>query len=62
MKKIFIFVAAVMMTAFVGCGQKTASNEIADSTAIDSIETADSIIDSLEVVDSAAVDSTVCPD
>ena len=58
MKKIFIFVAAVMMTALVGCGQKTASSENADSTAvdttvIDSIEVVDSVVDSVEVADSA---------
>jgi len=39
MKKIMIFVAAVMMTAFVGCGQKTASSENADSTAVDTLAT-----------------------
>jgi ABC-type enterochelin transport system substrate-binding protein len=59
MKKIFIFVAAVMMTALVGCGQKTASSENADSTAVDT-----TAIDSIEVVDSVdtveVADSAIC--
>ena len=59
MKKIFVFVAACMMTAFVSCGNKTANNEVTDSTAVDSIEVVDSL-DSV-VVDSVAAD-TVCVD
>ena len=59
MKKIFIFVAAVMMTALVGCGQKTASSENSDSTAVDT-----TAIDSIEVVDSVdtveVADSAIC--
>ena len=57
MKKTMIFAAAfVAMTAFVGCGNKTAGiSETADSAVIDSIET----VDSIEVVDSVAADSTV---
>lgn len=58
MKKSMIFAAAfVAMTAFVGCGNKTAGiSEAADSTVIDSIE----VVDTLEaVVDSVAADSTV---
>lgn len=59
MKKIMIFVAAVMMTAFVGCGQKTASSENADSTAVDTLTT-DSIeqVDSVDTVEVA--DSAIC--
>ena len=59
MKKIFVFVAAIMMTAFVSCGNKTANNEATDSTAVDSIEVVDSL-DSV-VVDSFAAD-TACVD
>jgi hypothetical protein len=59
MKKIMVFVAACMMTAFVGCGQKTASSENADSTAIDSTIVDSTAVDSA-VVDSAVVDSTIC--
>jgi hypothetical protein len=59
MKKIFIFVAACMMTALVGCGQKTASSENADSTAVDSTVVDSTAVDSA-VVDSAVVDSTIC--
>ena len=59
MKKIMIFVAAVVMTAFVGCGQKTASSENADSTAVDTLAT-DSIeqVDSVDTVEVA--DRAIC--
>ena len=52
-----IFAAAfVAMTAFVGCGNKTAGiSDAADSAAIDSVE----VVDSIAVVDSLAADSTI---
>ena len=57
MKKTMIFAAAfVAMTAFVGCGNKTAGiSDAADSAAIDSVE----VVDSIAVVDSVAADSTI---
>ena len=57
MKKTMIFAAAfVAMTAFVGCGNKTAGiSDAADSTKTDSI----AVVDSVGVVDSVAADSTV---
>lgn len=59
MKKIMIFVAAVMMTAFVGCGQKTASSENADSTAVDTLAT--DFIEQVDSVDTVEVaDSAIC--
>jgi len=60
MKKIMIFVAAVMMTAmFVGCGNNSAATVAAndaDSTAVDT-----TVVDTLSV-DSLANDTTVCVD
>ena len=60
MKKIFIFVAAVAMTAFVSCGQGTASSENADSTAVDTTVVDSIPTDTVEVVEVAEVDSTIC--
>jgi hypothetical protein len=59
MKKIFIFVAAMVMTAFVSCGQKTGSNENADSTAVDTTVVDSLAIDSVEA-DSVPADSLIC--
>ena len=58
MKKILIFVAAMVMTAFVSCGRTTGSNETADSTAVvDSIE---EVVDSVVDGDSVVADSLIC--
>ena len=60
MKKILIFVAAMVMTAFVSCGRTTGSNETADSTAVvDSIE---EVVDSVVEGDSVVADSLICND
>ncbi len=60
MKKIFVVVAAALMTTvFVGCGDKTAGvSDKIDSTAVDSV--VDSIVvDSVAEADSVIVDSAV---
>ena len=59
MKKIFIFVCMILGScALVGCdGNKTARSEQNDSVATDSIEIVDSAL-----IDTTAVDSVVCPE
>jgi hypothetical protein len=59
MKKIFIFVCMILGgCAFVGCnGNSTAKSEQKDSVATDSIEVVDSAL-----IDTAAIDSVVCPE
>ncbi len=61
MKKIlFVFAAAMMMTAFASCGQKTAAAANgSDSATVDSIEIVDSIV---AASDSVVTDSTLCND
>lgn len=64
MKKIFVLIAACLMTtAFVGCGNKAAGDTTAqDSTVVDSIESVDTIefVDTAAVADSIVADSNIC--
>jgi hypothetical protein len=59
MKKIFIFVCMILGScALVGCnGNNTAQSEKGDSVAVDSIEVVDSAM-----IDTITLDSMVCPD